>query len=185
MNLRLGFFAILIVLIAGSAFIHRRLATAQGLSETRSVYLGGVVFQPANLAGSGTASLTVSVATGAEVPPIGTDNGNPVRAVIQVVENNNTSGITYTITPSQLEKLNLNGRGRSSSMDFTFSVDSKNMRGGVISCRVTLIRLENAAGVAQMGWQTVMDAVLPVAPPPSPTPTPTPMPTPTPAVPFG
>jgi hypothetical protein len=118
----------------------------------------------------------VSVATGAKVPAIGVDGATPIRAVVQISQNSNTSGIVYSITPSQLEKVALTGGGRSSAVDFSFTMDSKNVKGGAISYRATLVNLENNSGLAQTASPMTLDTTLTVAPSPTPTPTPTPTP---------
>ncbi|PYS57247.1 MAG: hypothetical protein DMF74_26530, partial [Acidobacteria bacterium] len=73
-------------------------------------------------------------------------------------------------------KLDLAGAGKSSMINFKFVMNSQNTRGGTISCRATLVNLENASALAQVDGPTAMDAALYVAPAPTPTPTPTPTP---------
>ena len=180
MRLRLFLLSALIGIFLVASSDQHKLTVKARSQPTKSVYLGGVVFQPANISATGTSTLTVSVATGTDVPPIGADNSTPIKAVIQINENSNTSSIGYTITPSQVEKLDLAGTGKSSMINFKFAVNSQNTRGGTISCRATLVNLENAAGLAQVDGPTAMDAAFYVAPAPTPTPTPTPTPEPTP-----
>ena len=175
--MRLRFLLLLIliaILLSSSDIKHKTPVKAQGLPATRNVSIGGAVFQPSSIPATGTSIFIVSVATGAEVPAIGADNATPIRAVVQITENNNTSSISYTITPSQLETIDLAGGGRSSSKEFTFKMDSQNTKGGNISYRATLVRLENASGLAQTAAPLTMDATLTVAAAPTPTPTPTP-----------
>jgi hypothetical protein len=176
MRLRLCLLSALFVSLIIVSGDQQKLTAIARSQPTKSVYLGGVVFQPGNVAATGTATLTVSVATGTDVPPIGADNSMPIKAVIQINENSNTSSINYTITPSQVEKLDLAGAGKSSMINFKFVMNSQNTKGGAISCRATLVNLENAGSLAQLDGPTAMDAVLSVAPPPTPTPTPTPSP---------
>jgi hypothetical protein len=177
-------FPVLLILLVISTFLSvssfgRRVAvTSLQLPETKSVYLGGAVFQPANLSAKATSKLIISVATGAQVPAIGADNANAIRAVIAVNENTNTSSISYTVTPSQIQKVDLRGEGRSSSVEFNFTVDPQNTKGGSISYRATLVGLENATGRAQTSWPAAIDAALTIDAPPSPTPTPAPSATP-------
>ena len=103
MRLRVFLLSALIGLFLIASSVQHKLTVKARNQPTKSVYLGGVVFQPANISATGTATLTVSVATGTDVPPIGADNSMPIKAVIQINENSNTSGISYTITPSQVE----------------------------------------------------------------------------------
>ena len=182
MRLRLRLFlllALIVVCLIGGG-VKLKLTVKARTEPTKSVYLGGVVFQPGNISATGTSTFTVSVATGTDVPPIGADNSMPIKAVIQINENSNTSSIGYTITPSQIEKLDLSGTGKSSMINFKFVMNSQNTKGGTISCRASLVSLENASGLAQLDGPTAMDAALYVAPAPTPTPTPTPTPEPTP-----
>lgn len=123
--------------------------------------------------------VVVSVATGAEVPAVGADGVSPVKAVIQITENNNVGGITYTVLPSQLGTMTLQGGDRSSRLDFTFTIDSKNTKSGTVSYKATLVRIDNGGTLAVMGTPASADAALTVT---VPTPTPTPSPTPTPQV---
>ena len=176
MRLRLFLLSAFIGIFLIASSDQHKLTVKARSQPTKSVYLGGVVFQPANISANGTSTLTVSVATGTDVPPIGADNSTPIKAVIQINENSNTSSIAYTITPSQVEKLDLAGAGKSSMINFKFVLNSQNTRGGTISCRATLVNLENASGLAQVDGPTAMDAALFVAPAPTPTPTPTPAP---------
>jgi len=176
MLLRVFLLSALIGLFLIASSVHHKLTVKARNQPTKSVYLGGVGFQPANISATGTATLTVSVATGTDVPPIGADNSMPIKAVIQINENSNTSGISYTITPSQVEKLDLAGAGKSSMINFKFVLNSQNTKGGTISCRASLVSLENASALAQLDGPTAMDAALYVAPAPTPTPTPTPTP---------
>jgi hypothetical protein len=155
--------------------LHKSPARAQ-TNATQAVYIGGAIFSPASIPATGTSTLTVSIATGATVPAVGADGASPVKAVVQITENNNVSGITYTIVPSQLETVNLSGGGRSTPVEFTFTMASNNTRGGTISYKATLVRLENSSGVAVTGTPTSMDAALTVTAAPTPTPTPTPTP---------
>lgn len=180
MRFRLVVFSALIIILSTVSNSDRRSAASVRTELTKSVYLGGIIFQPPNVVAAGTATLTVSIATGTDVPPIGADNSMPIKAVVQINENSNTSSINYTITPSQVEKVDLNGTGKSSMINFKFVMNSQNTKGGAISCRATLVSLENAGSMAQLDGPTAMDAVLYVAPPPTPTPTPLPTPEPTP-----
>ncbi len=170
------FYALILNLFIVSSDTHKLTVNAHS-PPTKSVYLGGVLFQPPSVSATGTSTLTVSVATGTDVPPIGADNSMPIKAVIQINENSNTSSIAYTITPSQVEKLDLAGAGKSSMINFKFVINSQNTKGGTISCRATLVSLENASGVAQLDGPSAMDAAFSVAPAPTPTPTPTATPT--------
>src|SRR5438552_8770370 len=179
MRLRLFLLSALIgIFLIASSDQHKLTVKARRL-PTKSVYLGGVVFQPGNISATGTSTFTVSVATGTDVPPIGAYNSMPIKAVIPIKENSNTSSLGYTITPSQIEKLDLAGTGKSSMINFKFVMNSQNTKGGTISCRASLVSLENASGVAQLDGPTAMDAAL--HGPPAPTPTPTPLATPEPA----
>src|SRR5712691_1299025 len=180
MQLRLFLLSTLIGIFLIASNDQHKLTVKARNQPTKSVYLGGVVFQPANISATGSSTFTVSVATGTDVPPIGADNSMPIKAVIQINENSNTSGISYTITPSQVEKLDLAGAGRSSMINFKFVMNSQNTRGGTISCRATLVNLENASGLAQVDAPTAMVAALWGAPARTPTPTPPPTPEPTP-----
>ncbi len=176
MRLRVFLLSALIGLFLIASSVQHKLTVKARNQPTKSVYLGGVVFQPVNISATGTATLTVSVATGTDVPPIGADNSMPIKAVIQINENSNTSGISYTITPSQVEKLDLAGAGKSSMINFKFVMNSQNTRGGTISCRATLVNLEHASALAQVDGPTAMDAALYVAPAPTPPPPPPPTP---------
>jgi hypothetical protein len=171
-------FTLLLVAIVGlltvGGITHKFPVKAQTLPATQNVSIGGAVFTPSTIAATGTSTLAVSVSTGAGVPAVGADNATKIRAVIQVTENSNVGGITYTLTPSHLEKVDLAGGGVSSRLDFTFTMDSHNTGSGSLSYRATLVNLENNSGLAQTAAPTTMDATLTVAaPPPTPTPTPT------------
>lgn len=176
-------FSLLAALLALS-ITHKSPARAQTTNATRSVYIGGAVFSPSSTTATGSSTLIVSVASGAEVPAVGIDGATPIRAVVQITENSNLSGITYTITPAQLTRVDLVGGGRASRADFTFTIDSKNTSSGNISYKAALVNLENNGGLAATGAPMSADAALAVAAP-TPTPTPTPAPTPTPEVASG
>lgn len=169
----------LIGIIFALSVTHKIPVKAQNLPTTRNVSLGITAFTPDNITLTGASTLIVSVATGAEVPAVGADGVSPIKAVVQVTENNSVGGITYRVVPAQLARVNLAGGGRSSRVDFTFTIGSKNTRSGTISYKATLVTLENGSGLAQMGTPRSADAALTVA---VPTPTPTPSPTPTPQV---
>ncbi len=140
-----------------------------------NIYLGGAVFVPSSLTRTGTSTLTVSVATTPAVPSTGANGSGHIRAVIQISENNNVGGISYSITPSQIQSVDLAGAGRSSNGEFAFTIDSQNTKSGTIAYKAMLIRLENApTGVTSIA-PAQLDATLTIAAPsPSPTPTPTP-----------
>lgn len=166
--------AALIGVLLALGITHEFPAKAQA-TGTRVVYLGGAVFSPSTVSLTGTSTLIVSVATGAGVPAVGADGVSPVRAVVQITERGNLSGIAYTVTPSRLEKVNLVGGGRSSRLYFTSAADPGNARSGPIVCQATLVNLENNTGLAQIGTPASADVTLAVATPmPTPTPTPTP-----------
>src|SRR5438270_10107702 len=112
MRLRLVLSSALIGIFLIASSDQPKLTVKARSQPTKSIYLGGVVFQPANISATGTSTLTVSVATGTDVPPIGADNSMPIKAVIQINENSNTSSIAYTIKPSQVEKLDLAGAAK-------------------------------------------------------------------------
>lgn len=140
-----------------------------------NVYLGGAAFVPNNLTRTGTSALKVSVATTPAVPSTGANGTSPIRAAVQISENNNLNGISYTVSPSQLVEVSLDGAGRSTTAEFQFEIDSRNNSGGTISYKATLVRLENAQAGVQMVAPTTQDTALTVtAPTPTPTPTPPP-----------
>ena len=177
MRLRLILLLVLVgILLVANGIKHKNSVKAQGLPVTRNVYLGGAVLQPNSIPVTGSSTFIVSVATGAEVPSLGDDGATPIRAVVQVVANSNASGINYTVTPSQLVSVNLAGGGNPSTPDppFTVTIDSQNTKGGSITYQATLVRLENATGLAQASAPQTMNATLTVSPTPTPTPTPTP-----------
>jgi hypothetical protein len=155
----------------------RTVVTARQLAATQNVSLGTSVFSPASLPLRGTSTLTVAVTTGTGVPAVGSDGATPIRAVVQIAENN-FSGISHTITPSQLQSVDLSGGGRASAASFTFTISSQNTTTGTIAYRATLVRLENNTGLAQTANPLTSDASLTIGPAPTPTPTPTPEPTP-------
>jgi hypothetical protein len=140
-----------------------------------NVYLGGAVFVPNNLTRTGTSTLKVSVATTPAVPSTGANGTSPVRAAVQISENSNLNGISYSVTPSQLREVELDGAGRSTLAEFQFEINSQNNSSGNISYKAMLVRLENAQAGVQMVAPTAQDAVLTIAAP-TPTPTPTPPP---------
>jgi hypothetical protein len=161
--------AILIV----SGLAHEPPAAAQ-TSATRVVYIGGAIFSPSSVTLTGNARLIVSVATGAEVPAIGVDNNTPIRAVVQIIENSNVGGISYSVSPARLEEVALTGGGVSSRLEFTFTMSSQNTNGGTLVYRALLVGLKNNGSLAQAGTPQSADATLTVAAAPTPTPTPTP-----------
>jgi hypothetical protein len=178
--MRLRFLFLLValgILIAVASLARKIPVKAQGLPATQNVSLGVSSFSPPTTSITGSSTLTVAVATGTGVPAVGADKSTPIKAVVQIAENN-ASGIAYTVTPSQLQTVDLAGGGRVTPIDFTFAIDSKNTRSGTIAYRATLVELQNNAGLAQMGTPATSDATLTVA---APTPTPTPTPTPPPS----
>lgn len=138
------------------------------------VRLGGAVFIPGSLTMTGRSTLTVSVATTASVPSVGADNARAIRAAVSISENNNFSGITYTVTPSRLIEVDLIGGGVSSTAKFEFTIDSQNTSTGTISYQAELVRLENAPPGVERDSPTTLAATLTVSAAPTPTPTPTP-----------
>src|SRR5215510_7198744 len=105
MRFRLFLLLALIGVFLFAASEKHRLTVKARIQPTKSVYLGGVVFEPDNVSARGAATFTVSVATGLDLPMIGANISVTVKAVIEINENSNTSSIGYTITPSQVEKL--------------------------------------------------------------------------------
>lgn len=163
-----------IIILCGGGVARKIVVKAQS-SATRNVSLGTSVFSPATLPLRGTSTLTVAIATGAEVPAVGIDSTTAIKAVVQISENN-LSNIGHSITPSQLQTVNLTGGGRASPAEFVFTIDSQNTRTGTISYRATLVRLENSGTLAQTANPMTSDASLTIGPAPTPSPTPTPPP---------
>jgi hypothetical protein len=163
------------VLIFGGKAARKAVVSVWQLDATRNVSLGTSVFSPATLPLRGNSVLTVAVTTGALVPANGIDGVSPIKAVVQISENN-VNNISHTITPSLLQTVDLAGGGRASPATFTFNISSQNSTTGTISYRATLIRLENNAGLAQTANPLTSDAALTIGPAPTPTPTPTPTP---------
>ncbi len=138
-----------------------------------NVYLGGAIFIPHSLTRTGTSTLTVSIATTPAVPSAGV-NGGPIRAAVQISENSNINGISYSVTPSQIVEVSLAGAGRSSNAEFSFTIDSQNTKSGTVSYRAMLIRLENTPSGVTIVNPTTLDTSLTVNAAPTPTPTPRP-----------
>jgi hypothetical protein len=137
------------------------------------VFLGDAIFSPPSIRSGQSSTLRISVATTETVPTTG------IKAVLSLAEVSNFSGITYSITPSQIGDVQLTGGGRSSIGEVTFSVPSSNTGQGNLVYRVILVRLDNVPPNSNVSviQPTQKDATLTIAAP-SPTPTPTPTPTP-------
>lgn len=135
------------------------------------VSLGEAAFSPSSLPRAGASILTVTVATGAEVPSVGADNSTPITAVVEVTENSNFSRVSYQVTPSRVMKIPLEGGGKTSVGTLTF--DSTDAEAGHVMSQVKLMRLENHPSGVGMADPTSKDVTLSVmVPPPTPTPTP-------------
>jgi len=143
----------------------------------RQVYLGGASFNPLSGVSNGqTSALRVSVATTASVPSLGADGATPIKAIVSISESQNFGGVGYSVSPStQVGTVPLDGGGRSSNGEFTFTINSQNTGSGNIVYRVSLVRLENNAGVTIVNPTMIENVTLTVA---APTATPTPTPTP-------
>ena len=176
MRLRLFLLLTLIgsIVLFGSTVARKHVVKARQ-DATRNVSLGISAFVPATLPLRGSSTLTVAISTGTEVPAIGADRNTPIKAVVQIAESN-VSNISHTITPSQLQTVNLGGGGRATPAEFSFTISSQNTTTGTISYRATLVRLENNTGLAQTANPMTSDASLTIGPAPTPTPTPTPTP---------
>lgn len=171
MRLRLLLITLIIgVLVGGGA----RGSSTMPQTGAKSVYLGGAIFSPPSMTLNGTSKLLVSVSTGALVPAKGVNGVTPIRAIVQITEDNNFAGISHTATPSRLERVDLDGGGVSSPLEFTFNI-TNNTKSGNIAYRATLLGLENNQADVQMAPPTSKEATLSVAAP-TPTPTPTPQP---------
>ena len=159
-----------ILLISGIVYV----ISTNAQSWTQNVSLGDAAFFPSSLTLTGTSELKVSIATGTLVPAIGVDNNTPIKAIVQITESSNFSGISYSVDPfTQLIKVPLAGGGRSSTGTFEFTIASNNTKTGNIAYRASLIGLENNQPGITTSAPTTKDITLAVAAP-TPTPSPTP-----------
>jgi hypothetical protein len=118
-----------------------------------NVRLGGASFSRTTIGpSSDTSTLTVSIGTSTDVP-----NGATVE--VQVTENSNTGGVSYSVSPARSATVTLAGGGVSTSKAFSFVTATNNTNGGTISSRVTLVK--TADGPA-LGTPTTQDISLTV-----------------------
>jgi len=90
---------------------------------------------PATIAGrNGSATITVSIWTTLEVP-------QGAKADIELDEQSNFSSISYSVSPSRGQTVELEGRGNSTTVSWTITTTINNQNGGDI---VSLIVLTNA-----------------------------------------
>ena len=108
MRLRFLFLLGVISILLAAGSIARKFPVKAQASATKSVWIGGAVFSPSSISPTGSSTLIVSVATGAEVPAQGADGTSSINAIVQVSENSNASGITYTVD-SHLATVSLMG----------------------------------------------------------------------------
>jgi hypothetical protein len=111
MRSRLLFLLTAIGILLASGMVYEISIKAQG---TQNVFLGDAALFPSSLTLTGSSELRVSVATGAQVPHSGVD-GSSIKAIVQIVENSNFSGINYSVDPiSRIIEVPLSGGGVSS-----------------------------------------------------------------------
>ncbi len=159
------------IIVCGGGVARKTVVKAQqpSLPVTRNVFLGISSFAPVTLPLKGTSTLTVAIASGVEVPAIGVDNANPIKAVVQISAMN-ISNISHTITPSKIRTVDIIGGGDASPADFVFNVKSQNTATGTLPYQAMLVRLENNTGLAQTANPMTSNASLTIGAAPTPTP---------------
>lgn len=158
---------LILIAVAGIVFAAVPAPEISGNAQAsgQTVRLVGAVFSPPELTPSGISILKVSVAAETAVPETGADGGTPIKALIQVVERSNFSGIDYSVSPSRLVELPLAGGGRNSTATFTFAIERANKTTGNIACRIELVGLKNNQPEITADDLTKKDVTLPVTAP--------------------
>ncbi len=115
--------------------------------SANQVRIGGAQFSPTTIGAQNSSSnLTVSIATGSSVP-------SGATATVEVSESSNFSSVSYSVSPSRVQIVQLSGGGNSTSVVFRFTTSTGNQNGGTIISRVTIINATNAA----IGAPAVLD----------------------------
>jgi hypothetical protein len=155
MRLRLSMILLLVAVVSVSGTTVTLLKGGGGAARSAlqtapgSVRIGGVSFSRTTIGPtSDTSTLTVSVATSADVP-----NGATVE--LQVTENSNTGGVSYSVTPARSVIVSLTGGGVSTSKTFSFATASNNTHGGTISTRASLVRTSDGPAIGTPAFQDI------------------------------
>ena len=77
-------------------------------------------------------TLFSSIVTGISVP-------SGATVTVQCVEVSNPGSVGYAVTPSRRQAVRVSGGGESTTVNFTFTTNSNNTRGGIITSRVDII----------------------------------------------
>lgn len=127
---------------------------------TETVSLGGASFSPTTVSAQNSSStLSVGIATSTLVP-------NTATATIEVIENGNFNGVSYSVTPSRRVTVTLDGGGVSNTVRFTFRTSPQNTNGGTIVSRVVLLAV-TGTGVQKGTPDNIQNLNLTVNPPQS------------------
>lgn len=115
--------------------------------SSNQVRIGGAQFSPTTISAQNSSSnLTISIATGSSVP-------SGATATVEVSESSNFSSVSYSVSPSRVQVVQLSGGGNSTSVVFRFTTSTGNQNGGTIISRITIINATNAA----IGAPAVLD----------------------------
>lgn len=140
MKLRLILLLIVIVFLT-PIIVSPGASKALAFQSTTQVAIGGAQFFPLTINAQGDSSkLTVSIETGSNVP-------KETKVSVEVRESSNFGGVSYTVTPSRLQSnIPLTGGGSSTNVEFTFTTNTGNTKGGTIISRVTIVSVQGPQG---------------------------------------
>lgn len=134
---------ILILAFASAGLVYGSQASRQQQQLPAQVYISGVAFEPAAVKTGAAAKLRVSIATTANVPAIGADGKTGIKAILELSENSNFGNVSYSVTPSRVDALVLNGRGANNIGEFTYLINPQNTGRGKIVSRIEIVDLQN------------------------------------------
>ena len=145
--MRLGLILILIMLVP----LPPSIVTSEPFNaftlQSNQVRIGGAQFSPTTIGAQNSSStLTVSIATGANVP-------NGATVTVEVTESSNFNNVSYEVTPSRVRTVSLSGGGASTNVTFRFTTSVGNANGGTIVSRAMITNATNA----QVGTPAMQD----------------------------
>ena len=137
--MRLGLVLLLAAILSlFPAIIVPKSFKAHAFQSANQVRIGGAQFSFATIqAQNSSSNLTVSIETGTSVP-------SGATATVEVSESSNFSSVSYSVSPSRVQVVQLSGGGNSTNVVFRFTTSTGNQNGGTIISRVTIINASNA-----------------------------------------